>query len=40
MYCGDCGVPLESVDDSQIERIGKFIKYFCERHKPINFVEA
>lgn len=40
MQCGTCGLSLDSVDDSQIEKIGKFVEYFCEKHKPIDFVEA
>ena len=42
MQCDTCGLLLESVDDSQIVKGGKFSKpeYFCEAHKPINFIDA
>jgi len=41
MHCETCGLQLESVDESQIERYGRFNKpeYFCEKHK-ISFIEA
>lgn len=42
MQCGTCGLMLDSIDDSQIEKGGRFSKpeYFCEAHKPIQFIEA
>ena len=42
MQCGTCGLLLESVDDTQIEKFGVFSKpeYYCEKHKPITFIEA
>ena len=42
MHCGTCGLQLESVDDTQILKYGRFseTEYFCEKHKPINFIEA
>jgi hypothetical protein len=40
--CGTCGLLLESVDDSQVEKGGRFSnpEYFCEKHKPLIFIEA
>lgn len=37
MRCKDCGLSLESVDDTQIEYHGKHERpeFYCEAHKPI-----
>lgn len=42
MQCTECGQILDSVDDSQIEKHGRFSKpdYYCEEHKPLHFIEA
>jgi hypothetical protein len=42
MQCGTCGLLLDSVDESQVIKGGRYseIEYFCEKHKPITFIEA
>jgi|FLOH01.1.fsa_nt_gi hypothetical protein len=42
MQCETCGLMLESIDDSQIVRGGRFSKpeIFCDRHKPLQEVYA
>jgi len=40
MQCKECGLLLDSVDDTQIVKRGKYarIEYFCEKHKPLGLV--
>jgi hypothetical protein len=40
MHCGTCGLSLDSVDETQIESHGRYSKpkYFCESHKPLQFI--
>jgi len=40
MRCTTCGTMLDSVDDTQVEKHGRFSnpKYFCESHKPLQFI--
>lgn len=40
MQCEECGLMLESVDDSQTEHIGRHPIFFCEKHKQLNFIEV
>lgn len=42
MQCNTCGLLLESVDDSQVERHSKFVPptIYCEKHKPVEFILA
>lgn len=42
MQCSECGLLLDSVDESQIEKYGRFSKpdFYCEAHKPLHFIEA
>ena len=40
MHCDTCGLLLDSVDESQIEKHGKYSKpiIYCETHKPLHFI--
>lgn len=40
MICDTCGLHLESVDESQIEKHGRYerTEYFCEAHKTTVFI--
>ncbi len=38
MQCEECGLLLDSVDESQTEYIGGIRVTYCEKHKPIEFV--
>lgn len=42
MHCDTCGQILDSVDDSQVERYSKYVRpiYYCEVHKPLQFIVA
>jgi hypothetical protein len=42
MQCDICGTLMESVDDTQIERHGRFSRptIYCETHKPLQFIVA
>lgn len=35
MQCEECGLLLDSVDESQTEKIGRYRISYCEAHKPI-----
>lgn len=40
MICCTCGLMLESVDETQMEKHGRFsnTEYSCEAHKPLNIL--
>lgn len=40
MQCKECGLLLDSVDDTQIVKRSKYarVEYFCEKHKPLGLV--
>lgn len=40
MQCEECGLLLDSVDESQTEHIGRYRILFCEKHKPFEFLVA
>lgn len=41
MICCTCGIMLESVDETQIEKRGRFAntEYSCLAHKPLDIIE-
>ena len=40
MQCKECGLLLDSVDDTQIVKRSKYAKveYYCEKHKPFELI--
>ncbi len=42
MQCDTCGLLLDSVDESQVERRSRWKNpiLYCEAHKPIDFILA
>ena len=40
MQCKECGLLLDSVDDTQIVKRNKYVRveYFCEKHKPSELI--
>lgn len=40
MQCDTCGLLLESIDDTQLIKGGRFSQphVFCDRHKPVEVI--